>query len=869
MPIVTEADALKDILAWSSDRPAWQRDALRRLVQNGSLSDADIEELTALCRQPDLASEPLSDDHIGGSGSGAPTVALRSLYGVTNVNALAEDQKLTFLEKGVTIVYGDNGAGKSGYVRILKRACRARKVRGRDEPLLPNIYAQPSGPQLAELEFDAGGQRQTGSWTNSAASDPLLSNISVFDSKTANVHVEETNDVAYTPYPMKILESLVHACQRIKAKLDAEIKTIEEKTPEALKIPTCSRESEAGKLIHSLTASTSSQKVEKLATLSPEENARLQQLTEDFSQDASSVARRLRAQRARLEAFSNKLIELASAASDETGSRLAELNANSRTKQEAANLASHAAFDEEPLQGVGSETWRALWEAARAFSRAEPYPDDDFPVTDAGSRCVLCHQELDADAATRLTRFEAFVRDRTQQEAEAARSELSDFIAKLKARMISAGDARQALTLLRDEIGNLDVAAKLRVCVTALRWRLRDISRTGGPSSLSSSDPDAVGLGAVVESLESRATAILADDASIERKAIRAELQALQDRQWLGTIKEDVLEEIKRKAEVAALKKAARDTQHTAITRKNTSLSEDLVTEKLRGAFTQKIDKFKIGRLAIELKQEKSREGSSRFRVGLLHSTIANAGHILSEGEYRCVALAGFLAELSTTDQNSGIIFDDPVSSLDHLHREAIAARLAAEGRKRQVVVFTHDLPFLFLLRQACTQVDDPADKTEVALRHVQRRSDTPGYCRNEAPYKAQSGAQRVSTLRRHLHGAKAQFDRDPDGDWIITAKGLIGNTRDAWEAAVEDAIAPVLRTFSSKVDTKGFSKLSAIQLEDAKNMRRHYGECSDLLHKASDALNPLAPTPDEITQQLDALERWLQDIANRQRKVA
>ena len=75
-----------------------------------------------------------------------------------------------------------------------------------------------------------------------------------------------------------------------------------------------------------------------------------------------------------------------------------------------------------------------------------------------------------------------------------------------------------------------------------------------------------------------------------------------------------------------------------------------------------------------------------------------NAGEILSEGEYRCVALAGFMAELATNDSDSGIIFDDPVSSLDHLHREAIAKRLAAEGRSRQMIVFTHDLPFYFCL---------------------------------------------------------------------------------------------------------------------------------------------------------------------------
>ncbi len=47
--------ALEIILEWSEDRPQWQRDALRRVVQQSSISDQDIEELTELCKQGKMA----------------------------------------------------------------------------------------------------------------------------------------------------------------------------------------------------------------------------------------------------------------------------------------------------------------------------------------------------------------------------------------------------------------------------------------------------------------------------------------------------------------------------------------------------------------------------------------------------------------------------------------------------------------------------------------------------------------------------------------------------------------------------------------------------------------------------------------------
>lgn len=40
----------KQILDWSTSIPGWQRDALRRLVENGKLTDEDIEELVEICK---------------------------------------------------------------------------------------------------------------------------------------------------------------------------------------------------------------------------------------------------------------------------------------------------------------------------------------------------------------------------------------------------------------------------------------------------------------------------------------------------------------------------------------------------------------------------------------------------------------------------------------------------------------------------------------------------------------------------------------------------------------------------------------------------------------------------------------------------
>src|SRR3546814_17098979 len=68
---------------------------------------------------------------------------------------------------------------------------------------------------------------------------------------------------------------------------------------------------------------------------------------------------------------------------------------------------------------------------------------------------------------------------------------------------------------------------------------------------------------------------------------------------------------------------------------------------------------------------------------------------VLSEGEQSCVALAAFLTELATAQHKSALVFDDPVTSLDHRWREKVADRLVEESATRQIIVFTHDMVFV------------------------------------------------------------------------------------------------------------------------------------------------------------------------------
>lgn len=862
--MTTEAEALANILEWSADSPDWQRDALRRLATQEVLGPAETDELVSICKG-DSPAIPFDAGHLRGLSRDQGPVSLRQVHGVRYVNALAPDQRLTLRSIGLTIIYGDNGSGKSGYARILKKVCRAR-IPSRSEEIAPNIYDSTPGVPSATIEYAIGSQNQTCTWRLGQAADVALSSISVFDSRTANVHVDEANDVAYTPFPLKLLGALAHLCKSVKDKLGTEIAQIREQTPEAIRTPTCGRDTAVGTLMARITADTAPATVEALATITQEEQDRLTQLTTDLAGDPARAARQLAALKTKVDGYIAHLDRLFASIGDDSANNLRSLAVDSDAARRAAEAASGALFRDEPLPQIGSEVWQALWTSARAFSDVEAYPGQRFPVTDSGSVCVLCQQELTPVAADRLNRFQNFVRDDSQQRADAARIAYERALATFKGGAISLADLANIVSTIRDELRQDALAVEIKDATLRALWRHRRIRR--GHASPSVAIGPAVAeysrqaLVRHAASIETRANALAAEAGSSARAALIAEKVELADRQWLAGIKDDVLAEIQRQKKIALLEAAQRDAATNRITIKSTEIAQDLVTDALRAQFAREVASFDIAGLAVELRQQNSVQGIPRFKVALTQRPTAAVGQVLSEGEHRCVALAAFMAELATTENRSGIVFDDPVSSLDHMHREAVARRLVAEAASRQVIVFTHDLAFLFELNRAA---DGAEPKPPIATSSISRGADQAGFCRSEPPFKARPVSDITTSLINQLAGERYHFEQGNLDEWRRSVKSIAATLRDAWENAVEEAVGHVIRRLSNEVRTRDLVKLTAITVSDCEAMRDGFARCSELLHSAAVALNRPLPRPEALTTEIDALAAWAGSLRQRQ----
>ncbi len=435
---------LQEILEWSYDRPTWQRDALRRLVLNGELLDDDIGALADICKsayglaeQPDIA--PLAKDNVPVKAALSAPVSLLSIFHHRGVNALAEDQTLGF-GPHLTVVYGDNAAGKSGYIRILKSACHARSP----EQILGNVTsgATPLSP-VVSIKYKEGTEPQAREWAGNGE-DQSISRVSVFDTQCAAVYLTEKTDVAFRPFGLDLFDKLVKACKAVRAKLESEqnalalsaLNAVQGQIPEG---------TAAARLLANVSSLTKPATVQALSRLSPEEDARLATLERSLvdlqTNDPKKLAQQLSLRAGRVQALARHIKEIEAALSVQAAANVIAIRSEGYRKADEAKRLREATFPANMLTGTGSETWTALWEAARRFSQEGAYPGQAFPIIEEGAHCVLCQQDLDHAASHRLEQFEAFVASSTERELR----QLRETFAQLRKTFIAIETTTEAV----------------------------------------------------------------------------------------------------------------------------------------------------------------------------------------------------------------------------------------------------------------------------------------------------------------------------------------------------------------------------------------------------------------------------------------
>jgi len=616
------------------------------------------------------------------------------------------------------VLFGENGAGKTGYVRILKQLAAVRTA----EPILPNVHdaTAPRGLK-ARITYSAGNDlAKTLDWQGESGLAPFT-RLGVFDSPALHLHVDDDLTYVYTPSDLALFPHVSHALGAVKERLDADAAAKGASGNTYLTFFT--RGSAVYQLVETLGAATDLGEIDALADKDDDSASRLAAAQDKVEAlKSTSISAQVTTAKSRRDLYAGLATLVRVCAEFDTTAYNKALAAVEDSSLEIEGLRREL-FAAAGLAGEGDQVWQAFIVSGEQYIKQRD--DHDYPAD--GDQCIYCRQPLGDTALALLKRYREFANDSAQQRITASRqvmSGLTQHLMRLDPLALAGAIATHRDPDSSDPM--LDQAQQLVAAVQAAQAAVTDAKPVDGTSLGLAAD-----LGVEIANRHRDAAALITDlsgraeerEAAL-KKATR-ELVELTDRIELGGRLDGIT------ALVAAAKWAQKAKQLSvkippvgaSLTGVAKVASEQLINTDFASRFRDECRALRAPTVGLEFPGQKGKAARRK--------TVPVAKHpseVLSEGEQKVIGLADFLAEAGLRLSPSPIVFDDPVNSLDYRRIHEVADRIASLAADRQVIVFTHNIWFATEMlsrfekdRARCTYygiTDDPSKGVVVPGSH-------------------------------------------------------------------------------------------------------------------------------------------------------
>ena len=843
----------EDIKDWLRSQEYWLQKAACIILANNNLSDDTLAEIVRALKSPPESPDALEFPNIGSVDQGTNTLELNAIGPIHGIDALNPRSPLSFGSHQLSVVYGRNGSGKSGYTRILKKASGKAGAAN----LKSDVYAPTPDRQECTFKYKLNDGEKEVTWLANDSAIEDLKALDLFDTAAGEIYLKNETELSYTPPELALLEQLVETCKRVEAELKEEAARLTSKLP---KLPDDIKSTTAAIAYTSLQPTTD---VNELCNWGDAHEVRLTALKKRLeTKDPVVDAKRLRTCKKQCDSLIESVQSATRLLSEEAYQQFIEKLTESNKARTAANESVKALSEHSHLDGIGTATWKALWQAAKDFSSQKAYPEWEYPNTSDDSRCVLCQQELDAAAKSRMTEFESYVSGTLETAAATAEKAAQEQLDALPAIIASK------------EIETIAQAASLNETTDALLpvfWQKAQEVK----SQFEKKDVDAPAielsytsallqkeLTAQSELYEKDSKQLDKDAKSFNRSETEKELKELEAKKWIAAESDAIQEEVKRLKRLETYQDWIRETGTRGISAKSGQLLEALITEAYIERFNDELEKLGARHIKVELVKSRTTYGRNKHIVRLkdLVAQAVSPTDVFSEGEHRIVALAAFLADVCGRPSKTPFIFDDPITSLDQKYEEHVIDRLIELSQERQVLIFTHRLSFLGII----------SDKAGAALKSINIRRESWGTGHvGEIPIYGKNPKAALNTLKEERVKVAEKIRNEHGSDsYYPLAKSICSDFRIVIERIIENVfLADVVQRHRRQIKTLGreIFKLTRITNEDCKLVHNMMTKYSSYEHSQAPEAPVEMPSPEDLRADLDTILAWHDEYKRRQ----
>lgn len=661
---------------WLADKPGWVADAISRAAKSGEATKEDAEALAlrvqaangiAAVGQPEC--ELFDDALLLAADGNEPLALLGSIGPLDNVDRLLPQQQLKFALDGMTVIYGENGSGKSGYARAARRLCTARVP----IVLQSDIFVEDGGLPAVTFALKTGdAEPVVHTWTEGSDLPKACRHMSFLDTANAAAYIEDRTEILFLPPEVQVLTILGQLYVLASRICQAEADRLTDRYSGPFEVQ-FQHATTAGGLVGRLTTTTNTHRLPDEAALreagkwDAESEEKLNILRLEVAQGPLARAKSLR----RLATGVNPIVDILKAvlsplsreAIEKDGRLVTDLKVAHRA---AADFAA-GKVGQFPLNATGGESWRSLFLLARRFAAETDTVPEDGEFAE-GDLCVLCQRPLDDQSARRMNAFDAYIADATTEAVEAAKRKIQDRLAVLTdLKFLDAANVMQSIAdhpLTEELLPVIDDVVQLSALLDEYRGKCIDHLNGGSaPGDLPGIKPLEV-LVSRAEKLVERADELEAGDGSDVSGSVM--LAELVDRKALSECLPLAIARLKGLSSRLSYLACVADLNTAPVSRQASTLRTELVSPNLRKRIEEEIAALGIDHIPLKF-TEQSAAGKSFFEMALDSAGVRRKKqNILSEGEQRALAIACFLADPHVHEGHGALIIDDPVTSLDH-----------------------------------------------------------------------------------------------------------------------------------------------------------------------------------------------------------
>lgn len=612
---------------------------------------------------------------------------LSKIQNIRNVNALTGSQVIE-LSDSLTVIYGNNGSGKSSYTRLFNS-------RG-DKRLMPNIFSNKvNNEPYCEFLFN---------------DDTLLkypndkdriefSQYAVFDNTSSKAHLDKENNLLFTPDGFDFFNKKKELFERLKNIIDKKI--LEIKKPNKF-INHFIKDNIISYEIRNLNPQSNLAKIRALGDFNDSDKNKVEQLINQKNKlNPNEVSKQIN-ELEKLKQIVNDIQKnvkqwnslLSKTELDDISDNFLEF----KTCQELVKYEDIEGLKSYNIEKVESQTWRAFIQAALDYVEdIRNYKLNNQNPANELAQCPFCLQKLSFREIEIINKYWILLKSQATQNLKKITNQLNEkYITIKKFNIYSFSDDNLFYQFLTHENPS-DLEAISKVFKIILETQ-RDILALFESKALDKipkfNEFETNTIDKWEITLEAKLIELKKININQKVEAIDNELNLLRDKEKLSSFLSEIETYVEQLKWISKAESAKSKLNSIGITKKQGELFSKYITEKY-------IQLFKDECLALDAPKtvDVTQKQSNAQTLRRLKIKDYDPTKILSEGEQRVIALADFLTEIQLDESNQGIIFDDPVTSLDDERKYLIAKRLSSEARQRQVIIFTHDLVFVETLK--------------------------------------------------------------------------------------------------------------------------------------------------------------------------